>query len=154
MPQKKVTLMRHGAYDYRDMGLSEAGKEQVDNVAAQLAENGLIPDAIVHSPVKRAVQTALRAQAVFNKVAGVEIPLIEKANLADHARSSVSDLQTLDEGLQSILVVSHMPNVETLSGMFGSSVCPDTAQAVVFNAEVDSWKNLGRAGRAQTFRPR
>ena len=146
-------LMRHGDYGY-GMGLSARGENQSDNIAKQLAENNLIPDVIVHSPVKRAVQTAQRVHDVFNRIAGKDVPMVEREWLADGNYSSVENVATLDDTQELVLAVSHMPNIESLNeSLTGDYSSPGNCQTYVVETQAEHWKDVRKGSILAIFQP-
>lgn len=143
---KTIMLMRHGAYDFISKSLHAAGRASVEEQTERLIEAGFIPDVIHHSPVKRAIETAHIVKATFNRVAGKDIQLVENGHLHENERSSVEQVfSAIDDGVTSVMAVSHEPNVAQLSGRLDKTVFPLTAETNVYEAPVAQWAEVKNA---------
>lgn len=140
---KTLILMRHGDADYEVNGLTDKGRSDVDAVAQKLAAQGLVPDIILSSPAGRARETALRVRDVFAKHAqrDIKLRLDPKLNVS---ATRLPQPFSLAPKSDVVLVVTHQPNVEHLSGRFGKRVSPQTSQASVFKTQ-DAWDALQTA---------
>ncbi len=110
----RLTLMRHGSaepYSGDDAGrsLSPEGMEQVAAVTRALVAGGWRPGAIVHSPLKRAVQTAELVAAQLPP--GLECVALSEVVAAGPALLAL--LGRLD--LPDPLVVGHNPGISELA---------------------------------------
>jgi phosphohistidine phosphatase SixA len=144
---KTIILMRHGSYDNSTSKLSDYGKKEVDIAAKAAVNDNLAPDLIVHSPLPRAVETAERIRDVFARISGKIIPLVCNDAL-EVGRTRVGALtQGIEDSVNTVLAVTHQPNVESLTRQFGEVRSPSTAEINVFQSDVDSWTNV----RAVTF---
>ncbi len=110
----RLTLMRHGRaepYSGDDAGrpLSPEGVEQVAAVTQVLVAGGWRPGAIVHSPLKRAVQTA-------ELVAAQLPPGLERVALSEVVAAGPALLAMLGRlDLPDPLVVGHNPGISELA---------------------------------------
>ena len=112
----KIYLVRHGeavpeddAGSDRDRWLNAKGRESARVLGRLLRENGVEPDAIVCSPLPRAVQTAeLLAQSM--DYFGV---LRSLRPLEPSAQPRVAATEVLAAGL-SVIVVGHEPSISGL----------------------------------------
>ena len=141
---KTLMLMRHGQYTSGTTCLNDVGKEQADDVATQLAAAKVIPDVIVHSETPRAIETAKRVRDVFNSVCGKVITLCPRPGLSVECEtSSLADItDVIDNAAQTILVVSHQPNItKILTGMYGkaAALSPNHAQIYVLQDNTPEW---------------
>ena len=108
-----LILMRHGSYDDREIPggeLTPLGIQEVELMAGVIASLGFQPNHIWHSGKRRAEQTAQLLSSRCGSVEPVERPGIEPGGdsrvFADVLRSQIGQL----------LVVSHLPFLERLSG--------------------------------------
>ncbi len=150
--------MRHGAYSGKhEDGLNDLGKEQVNDVAAQLIEAGLIPNLIVYSHFARAVHTAQLLRDAFYKSSGLFI-LHERAEwLAYESDTTIGNARKLDNGANMILAVSHEYNIKGLVRELTGAreIAVGCAQASVLSDNINDWTKLhGKATLVQTLRPR
>ena len=152
---KTLMLMRHGQYTSGETLLNTVGHEQVDDVAAQLAAAGLVPDVILHSPTPRAAETASRVRDVFNRVCGIDVPMQARSGLSVESKTCPVDITgALDSNVQTALVVSHQPNIYcVMKEIFGKVAPPHHAEAYVLEGDTAGWP--GFHGRmAADFRPK
>lgn len=142
---KTLILMRHGQYTSGTTCLNEVGREQVDDIATQLANAKVIPDVILHSETPRAEETAKRVRDVFNSVCGKDIPLCPQPRLSVECETSnLTDItEILDNTAQTVLVVSHQPNItRILTEMYGKAAAafsPNHAQIYVLHDDTPEW---------------
>jgi len=138
-------LLRHGqspsaaeagvAKDF-DRPLSDMGRDDVRRVARLLAEKGARPLLILHSPLKRAAQTAAEAAAILKPAQGVEAfePLANELSAEDLA----AELARRGRGLPELLAVGHQPQLGELVAVLTKAVFsprPGGAVAVELKAE-------------------
>jgi phosphohistidine phosphatase len=114
-------ILRHGhspsaaeagvARDY-DRPLSEAGREDVRRVATLLAERGARPALVLHSPLKRAAQTAAEAAAILRPAQGLEAfpPLANELGPEELTEA----LRRRGRDVPELLIVGHQPQVGEL----------------------------------------
>lgn len=109
-----LTLMRHGiaepySGDDDSRSLTPEGMEQISAVAQSLVAGGWCPGALVHSPLKRAVQTA-------ELVAAHLPPGLERISLEEVVPAGPALLSMLGRmGLRDPLVVGHNPGISELA---------------------------------------
>jgi phosphohistidine phosphatase len=130
----KIYLVRHGdavpeeeAGSDRDRWLSRRGRDAVRILARLLREQALELDAIVCSPLPRAVQTAELLAGALDHVGVIE----SLRSLEPSAQPQVAGQAVLDRG-RSVLVVGHEPNLSSLGAhLLGRPSFPPfrTAQA-------------------------
>jgi len=129
----KVILMRHGYYG-SDGALNQQGVGQAQDIACQLIEAGLTPDIILHSPIKRALETAEVVTEIF-KMAGKEVDMRQEDSLANkgipHALSKLKNSHT-------VLAVSHQPDIlAAVRELVGQYVSPGYGNAVVIESDCE-----------------
>jgi phosphohistidine phosphatase len=147
-----IYFLRHGEADWPDWKqpddarpLTEKGKKEMHELGAFLANLSVKPDAVLTSPLPRAVQTAeIAAQYIDAKC--VE----EKTLSPGFGRSQLKKLLR-NRGYDSVMVVGHEPD-------FSKTVCKLTgariklAKAGVALVEVDA--DLDRGKLLWLFPPR
>ena len=95
--------------------LSERGHGEARAQAEKLKKNGDAPRLILHSPLRRAVETAREAAAVLGAETRVFVPLSNELGPEDLAKSLVETLAKE----QRLLLVGHQPQV----GEFSAWLC-------------------------------
>jgi phosphohistidine phosphatase len=136
----EVWLMRHGdaadpdtAARDEDRALTERGRHQVTALGAWLKERAPTPDIILHSPLRRARETA---HALAEGLAG-GVPVLEDRALAPGMRAG-GLLGALErQGHARVVCVGHQPDIgDCLSGWLGgghASIAPGTLAVVTFS---------------------
>jgi phosphohistidine phosphatase len=146
---KRLVIIRHakaeqGGYD-RDFErqLTEKGKDDAHNVAADLKEWDIYPDYIISSPANRALTTA----RIFAEV--LKYPkdkILEKKGLYfDYTTQEFLDLvHEVDDAHSTLFIFGHNPFMyfmaESLCDKFKGDM--PTCSTVVINYDVSSWKNI------------
>jgi phosphohistidine phosphatase len=115
----KIYLVRHGeavaeelAGSDRDRWLNERGRQQARGLAKLLRENNVELDAVMSSPLPRAVQTAERLADGLDYFGVIEIVRA----LEPSAQPSVV-AQLLKTRGRSVMVVGHEPNISALGAL-------------------------------------
>lgn len=125
----KLYLLRHGhspstlearvATDF-ERPLSETGRAAVRRMAAELISRDGRPQAILYSPLKRAVQTALEAGAVLNPPAGSKMfDALANAMTAD---GLYQELQGEIARVSELLLVGHQPQLGELAAYLSGKI--------------------------------
>jgi phosphohistidine phosphatase len=130
----KVYLVRHAeavaddiAGSDQDRWLSARGREQARGLARLLREQGISPDAVLSSPLPRAVQTAELVAGGLDYVGVIEV----LPALAPGAHPRVAAEQLVTHG-NAVVVVGHEPGISSLGALLlGKPAFPPfrTAQA-------------------------
>jgi len=114
----ELLLMRHGKSDW-PAGISDdqrplkgRGEKNASRMGRWLLEQELVPEQVISSPARRAMQTAQRVcEAMAFPVADiVQAPSIYDASLDDLLQL----LQGLPDSLHRVLLVGHNPGMEYL----------------------------------------
>jgi phosphohistidine phosphatase len=118
----RLYLLRHGqspstaesgvACDF-DRPLSQLGRDDVRRAAQRLARSGANPAIILHSPLKRAAETAAEAAKILNPAQGVEAFAPLSNELA--APEVTAAIRRRADGMAEILAVGHQPQLGELS---------------------------------------
>lgn len=98
--------------------LSEKGHADARAQAKRLLESGEKPAAILHSPLRRAVETAAEASAVLGVKAVPFLPLSNQLGPEDSAQAISPELARAG----SLLVVGHQPQVGELCAYLAGQV--------------------------------
>ncbi len=123
MTSNKLTLliMRHGAYERDTMSLSTRGELDVVQSTKELIAEGIIPDLILYSPIKRTVETAVIVKDVFQNLANNNVHSMENEQLSIKTRKSQLDailrekFLNKDDSVKTLLLVTHQPNAAFLT---------------------------------------
>lgn len=152
----RIYLARHGdavpeedAGSDRDRWLSPRGREASRILGRLLREQGLAPDAIVSSPLPRAVQTAELIASMLDYVA----PIATRRYLEPSAqpRMAASELGALGGA---ILVVSHEPMISALGAfLLGRPSFPPfrTAQCCAIEGNQPTWTARADVGQVRAY---
>jgi phosphohistidine phosphatase len=152
----RIYLVRHGeavpeddAGSDRDRWLAARGREQVRVLGRVLREHGLSPDAIVSSPLPRAVQTAELLAGALDYLT----PIATWRCLEPSAQPQVAarDLPTLGE---SVIVVGHEPSISALGAhLLGRPAFPPfrTSQCCALEDGKPTFLARGDLGYAQAY---
>ncbi len=141
---KRLYLMRHGhALSTNEAGvakdslrpLSDAGRADARLMAREIVKRGGKPGLILHSPLRRAVETAGEAASVL-KPAGLEAFLpLDNTRPADEVRAELAERgAAVDE----VLAVGHQPQVGEIAALLGDAIfemSPATIVAVELEPE-------------------
>jgi phosphohistidine phosphatase len=135
----RLWLARHGdAVDIDEAGsdferrLSEIGRGQMSQLGRWLKSREQPPDLILHSPLKRAAETA----AILRRELDPQIPILEEPLLSPGLRCEqlLAKLAVQTDGV--VLCVGHQPDIgRCLVEMLGGgrySISPGTIAAVDF----------------------
>lgn len=127
MTVKRLYLMRHGhspslseAGVARDAQrpLSGRGREDARRMAAELARRGGTPALILHSPLKRAVETAAEAASVLRPALGCKpFPLLDNTRPAEAVVAELR-LQEAEE----LLAVGHQPQIGEIAVLLAGTL--------------------------------
>lgn len=125
----KLYLLRHGhslsvsdakvASDF-DRPLSEHGREAVRQSAQELLSKGARPALVLHSPLRRAVETAQEAAALLKPSAGVRShPALANAI---PGQELCRELEDLFSRYEEILAVGHQPQIGELAAFVSGAL--------------------------------
>lgn len=135
---KNLTLIRHAATHPQplfetdeDRTLTQIGHHQVDNIAKQLKEKECLPDYLLCSPAKRAVQTAqllCENLEITSKLIKIN-PL-----LYSHDIEAILQSFFLLDLSQHAFIIGHNPTMSDLA----HKLCPNTKSIILPTAGVIS----------------
>lgn len=140
----RIYLVRHGdavpeedAGSDRDRWLTPRGREGARVLGRLLREQGVVPDAIVASPLPRAVQTAELLAAALDHFD----PIATLRCLEPSAQPRVAAAEVHARGL-SVVVVGHEPSISALGAhLLGRPAFPQfrTAQCCAIENRIPQW---------------
>ena len=135
---KLLALLRHARAETSsatgldcDRSLDPGGRKDMERLAALMSELGLGYDRQLSSPAARAVETA--------RIAGLEAELDQRIYKAG-AGDLLSIVQSMDDGLGSVLLVGHNPGFEHLASLLAATIVPmSTGTLVELELGIDQW---------------
>lgn len=155
---KTVLIMRHAKSSWSNPGLADIdrplnkrGKRDAPRMGVLLYEEDLVPDLILSSPARRALNTA-RAVSENSSYEG-EIEVVPDFYPGD-PDAFIDTLLTLPDEISSVLVVAHNPGMEEfLYVLAGESARMPTAALAQVVLPIDSWQELDDEveGKLQNF---
>ena len=149
--------MRHGEYDPNTMSLSAHGELEAYNTTMKLVKKySLIPDIILHSPIKRAIETAHKVNKTFNEATGRDITLIEINDLKENNPTDAYEfLKDVNNKNLVVLAITHSPNICGLSQDLGGQIIKAyTAEAIVYETNAENWQEAAYSSRfVKTIKP-
>jgi len=154
---KTIYLVRHATADKGkpkspDMKrvLSKKGRKEAVKMAKKLKKNGMLPDLLVSSPAKRAIQTArVFAKAIkYSKDKILLNKTLYEANNASSNEALLEDVRSMDDQYHSVMVFGHDPLLTEFAHYLQkdfTEVLPGCA-VVSFDFQNISWSKI-TAGR-------
>jgi phosphohistidine phosphatase len=115
---RRLLLIRHaraagGPVD-RERPLTAEGVQQAAALGAWLEHAGLVPDRVLVSPARRAVQTWEQAGAALSSA----VPPIGDARIGDNTVDALlAAIRATPEDVLSVAVVGHNPSIGALAGV-------------------------------------
>lgn len=141
---KTLLVLRHAKSSWKDVGLSDhdrplnkRGKRSAPLIGALLLEQGLVPERILSSTARRALDTARRVA----NAAGYEGEIETRAELY-HAepQTYLEAVADLPDALGCVMVVGHNPGMEMLvSHLAGRYERFPTAALAHLSLEIEAW---------------
>lgn len=137
-----IYIMRHGqaemmAHSDSERALTNLGRAESERMANSLVEQGISFDAVMVSPYVRALQTWESVRPFFAEVVNVQtIDALTPSGNVSRAVNEVLALQA--QGVESLLIVSHLPLVGYIVGeLCPSAGVPAFATSAVGHLELD-----------------
>lgn len=146
--QKSVVILRHGKSRHGpefdsdfERPLATRGEKAAKRMARHLIERGFVPDLIVTSPAKRALDTARRVE---QKVGDCPMQLEGEIYSGD-VLDVVAIMRSLPEGSDVVLIVGHNPTLELLTDYLGGTVgsVMKTCSAALLDGGPSAWEGVG-----------
>ncbi len=147
---KTLLLTRHGKTIAGEAGIADfdrylttRGQKDPVLIYNELMDTGIIPDKIITSPAKRAVQTA----AIFAKKFQISESNITKADFLYEyfpAGKLIELLQSIASKLSCVQIVGHNPKMEELAAELTGSVYRrlPTSGTMVLEFDVKKWEHI------------
>jgi phosphohistidine phosphatase len=163
---KRLILLRHAKSSWDesrredfDRPLAPRGKRAADAMAGYLAREGLVPDLVLCSAAKRAVDTWKR---LAPKLGGTVAVRIEPALYLAEAHALLDRLRRAPGDVSSMLLIGHNPGLHALARFLAGDGDDEararlaakfpTAALAVIDVDAAQWSKLGRHdGRLARF---
>jgi len=118
MPPRRLLLVRHaeaagGPVD-AERSLTARGERHAAAIGSWLAGAGLVPDRVVLSPARRAVQTWERARAALGTAAE---PVVDARVYDNTVEDLLGVVRDTAGDVATLVVVGHSPSVGELAGL-------------------------------------
>lgn len=158
---KTLYLLRHAKSNWDDSSVSDfdrtlnsRGEKAAPFVGSLMKDRGMIPEAIISSPAKRAKQTA----KLVAKAAEFPSKLVfdERIYEASTARL-LAVMSEIADDIDSALLVGHNPGMESLIWYLTGKMEPmPTAALAVIELNIDRWSNVaeGSGSLESVIRPK
>ena len=158
---KRLLLLRHAKSSWDDQNLADfdrplndRGKAAAPFMGELIAARDLIPDEIVSSPAKRAVQTA----TLFKDSGGFEVPIRLDERIYEAGPQTLKHVVSeFREELDVVMMVGHNPGFEGfVSLLTGNQESMPTAAVAVIDLNIDKWSDVknGEGGLIEVIRPK
>ncbi|MDQ3220184.1 MAG: histidine phosphatase family protein [Acidobacteriota bacterium] len=144
---KKLFILRHAKSSWNDPGLADFDRPLNDRglnaapfIGEIIAKRRLLPDIILSSPAKRAMQTAtlVKEAAGSNAVIKYDDRIYEASPQA--LRQVISEI---DESSQFVMIVGHNPGIESFVKFLSNSTeRMPTAALAVLSLDIGAWKDV------------
>lgn len=146
---KTLYLLRHAEAEKRllledlERNLTDAGRAQVVDLAKKMNSHKYDFDVALCSIAYRTIETCSILLEKLNSKA----PLEKKASLYNPSiEDFIANLETLDDKINSVLIVSHNPAISELRNFLSSHESGLTyfnpADMEVLKLDIDSWKEI------------
>lgn len=150
MTERRLVIIRHAKSSWANPGqqdfdrpLNDRGEHDAPMMGERLRKRDILPDVIITSPAKRAVQTAKR----ISTAVGYDKGQIRKVDQLYHCTPSVLEelILSLDAELKTVFIIAHNPGitefVNTVSDTFRIDNVP-TCGVTVIQLSADNWTNF------------
>ncbi|HEB51019.1 MAG TPA: histidine phosphatase family protein [Desulfobulbus sp.] len=155
---KRLLLCRHAKSSWKDPSLADRdrplnrrGKRDAPLMGERLAARGIVPDAMVTSPARRARKTAKHlARKLGYPLAGIRI--IDAIYGATPA-VLLDCIHRFDPAWQQVIMVGHNNEFTLLANMLGRMTIGNvpTAGIVCLDFSVSSWQDVDAGGGSPVF---
>jgi phosphohistidine phosphatase len=158
---KKLLLLRHAKSSWADSQLADFDRPLNSRglVAAPfmgefITRQGIVPDAIVSSPAKRAAQTAM----LVKENGGLNATLRFDERIYEASPQSLLTVASgLSDDLEIVMLVGHNPGIEGFIGFLTGTIEPmPTAALAVIDLNIKNWNKIkSGSGNVETvLRPK
>lgn len=141
---KTIYLLRHTEPEHTNMEddhkrvLTEKGRQDAENMAKILSDDGVKPDFILSSDAARTSQTTKPFREIWTDI-NVEFRDDLYLASAGHLHSL---LRSLDDDLQSVLIVGHNPGLYEFLKFMTASTLPSMFSDLEYDYQMGVWTEL------------
>lgn len=146
-----IMIMRHAKSDWSnetladfDRPLSRRGKKDAPRMGHLLLSYGVVPDTIISSPARRALQTASRVAEASEYLGRIETP---PELYHGSGEAVLNSLRRADPRVRKILLVAHNPAMEEAFDLLvgiQTNVKFPTGAIACFRHNAESWAEIKR----------
>lgn len=146
---RRLVLVRHAKSDRsrpvadRDRPLAPRGRRQAPPIGQWLVDSGLVPEVVVCSPARRAVDTWVAVAAELSEPP--DLLLLEDVYTFDGSdlRAALRSLSLVRPQARCVALVGHNPALEELvRALTGRAVPLTTSSIAVIDLDVPGWGGL------------
>lgn len=146
---KRLVIVRHAKtiqYGYEndfERYLTDVGRTDAQIISSKLAEKKIIPDLVVSSPAKRALETA----EIFSNSVNYSVEnIIRVADIYDGltTKEFLKLIQNFQNEFNTVFIVGHNPGLEyfTVNLLEINTVEMPTCSTVGIDFQVDNWNEI------------
>lgn len=157
---KRLFIVRHAKSDWSipnqpdmDRNIIEKGYKRtvkaakairnigIASITGELVESEYLPDLIISSPTKRAIETA----DVLNYKFHTYVPIVTNDDLYESSPEAIlSMLQKITGHIDSLIIIGHNPELLQFINLFATPVISmfPTSSVLVLEFNVDSWSDI------------
>lgn len=153
---KTLMLLRHAESSRKDLSLDDferpldkEGRKEAERTGSFLRDMNLIPDLILTSPAKRALETTELVtkysgyQGEVREVDSFYREPNEQGEIDEAADITKSVILPIDDGINSLMIVGHNPFLEDLlDAMHEINPRMRTCDLAMISLEIESWKDF------------
>jgi len=145
---KRLLILRHAKSSWsrsdladHERPLKKRGRRDAPRLGRHVAETGLLPDLIVTSDAKRALDTA----RLVVEAAAYDGPLqVEHDLYLAEPEAIIRRLRAVPDDCSSVMIVGHNPGLEDLlAALIGRAEALPTAALAVVELDIPDWASLG-----------
>jgi phosphohistidine phosphatase len=155
---KTIFLLRHAAaekgndeIDDSKRRLLKTGKQEARNMAKEFADKMPLPELIITSPAKRAVETA---KIVAKEIGYKKSDIVAEPVLFENKQEAyLTILKGLDNQIETVMLVGHNPSFSAFAAALGKGFDADlpTCGLVGITLPTTTWKKITRGKGQVTY---
>ncbi|MFO7849547.1 MAG: histidine phosphatase family protein [Spirochaetia bacterium] len=144
---KRIYILRHGKTekstedkpDY-ERALLDAGREESRQIGLKMKNAGIMPEEIISSAAKRALETARLCIESWSFEKDIEA---SEALYTASAQDYIEIIRTLPEALNSVMLVGHNPTIEEFNEVLsGNYIVVKPAHLLWYELDLRMWSNF------------
>ncbi|HSI88685.1 MAG TPA: histidine phosphatase family protein [Pyrinomonadaceae bacterium] len=144
---KTLYVLRHAKSSWDDPNISDfdrplndRGERTAPFMGQLMRDRGLIPEAVISSPARRATETA----SLVRTAAGIEPEIRFDERIYEASPQALRQVASeADNSSESIMLVGHNPGIEGFIRMLtGETVAAPTAALAVIVLDISAWADI------------